>query len=89
MARVLNFVGYFVGSICWVTVTGLVFRTYGSLQGWYWVFVTLFLLTLIGLGSFYGRRAYVGLLNTSEAVMFGILIILFIGCILGGVAAYA
>lgn len=88
MARVLNFLGYFVGSICWVAITGLLFRYYNSLQGWYWVFITLFLLALIGLVSYYGRKSYIGLLNTSEAVLFGIVIILFIGCIVGGIAAY-
>ncbi|MBE9144914.1 hypothetical protein [Planktothrix mougeotii] len=88
MARVLNFIGYFIGSICWVCITGLVFRYYNSLQGWFWVFITLFLLALIGLLSYYGRKSYIGLLNTSEAVLFGIVIILFVGCILGGVAAY-
>ncbi|MBE9144879.1 hypothetical protein [Planktothrix mougeotii] len=88
MARILNFVGYFVGSICTVSLCGLISRSNPVLTPWYWVFFIVFLLTLIGLGSFYGRRAYVGLLNTSEAVMFGILIIMFVGCILGGVAAY-
>lgn len=88
MARVLNFVGYFVGSICWVTITGLVFRYYNSLQAWFWVFITLFLLALIGLLSYYGRKSYIGLLNTSEAVLFGIVIILFIGCVLGGVISH-
>ncbi len=88
MARILNFIGYFVGSICWVTITGLVFRYYNSLQAWFWVFITLFLLALIGLLSYYGRKSYIGLLNTSEAVLFGIVIILFIGCILGGVISH-
>ena len=88
MARVLNFAGYFIGSICWVCVAGLTTRYYTQLQRWYWVFFILFLLTLIALTSFYGRRAYTGLLNTSEAVMFGILIIMFVACILGGIAAY-
>ena len=88
MARVLNFAGYFIGSICWVCVAGLTTRYYTQLQRWYWVFFILFLLTLIALTSFYGRRAYTGLLNTSEAVMFGILTIMFVACILGGIAAY-
>ncbi|WP_408975780.1 hypothetical protein, partial [Planktothrix sp.] len=64
MARVLNFIGYFIGSVCWVCITGLVFRYYNSLQGWFWVFITLFLLALIGLLSYYGRKSYIGLLNT-------------------------
>lgn len=88
MARVLNFVGYFIGSICWVSITGLVFRYYNSLQAWFWVFITLFLLALIGLLSYYGRKSYIGLLNTSEAVLFGIVIILFIGVVLGGVISH-
>jgi hypothetical protein len=88
MARVLNFTGYFVGSICITASLGLTTRYYTQLQRWYWVFFALFLLTLIALTSFYGRRAYTGLLNTSEAVMFGILTIMFVACILGGIAAY-
>lgn len=88
MARVLNFAGYFIGSICWVSLTGLISRSYSSLMPWYWVFFLIFLMVLIGLGSVYGRRAYVGLLNTSEAVMFGILITLFVGGILGGIASH-
>lgn len=87
MARVLNFLGYFIGSICTVAVSGLISRQYPSFTPWYWVFFTLSLLTLIGLGSYCGRQAYKGLLNTSEAVMFGVLIVLFVGFILGGVAA--
>jgi hypothetical protein len=88
MARVLNFLGYFVGSICWVSISGLLTRYYTQLQRWYWVFFTLFLLALIALGSYYGRRGYVGLLNTSESVLLGLLIVLFVGAILGGIASY-
>ena len=88
MARVLNFVGYFVGSICWVCVAGLTTRYYTQLQRWYWVFFILFLLTLIALTSFYGRKSYIGLLNTSEAVLLGLVITLFVGAILGGIASY-
>ena len=88
MARVLNFVGYFIGSICWVCVAGLTTRYYTQLQRWYWVFFILFLLTLIALTSFYGRRAYTGILNTSEAVLLGLVITLFVGAILGGIASY-
>jgi hypothetical protein len=88
MARVLNFTGYFVGSICWVSIGGLVTRYYTKLQSWYWVFFTLFLVCLIGLSSYYGRKSYIGLLNTSEAVLLGLLITLFVGAILGGIATY-
>ena len=88
MARVLNFTGYFVGSICWVTTGGLVTRYYTKLQTWYWVFFTLFLVYLIGLSSYYGRKSYTGLLNTSEAVLLGLVITLFVGAILGGIATY-
>ena len=88
MARVLNFAGYFIGSICWVCVAGLTTRYYTQLQRWYWVFFILFLLTLIALTSFYGRKSYIGLLNTSEAVLLGLVITLFVGAILGGIASY-
>lgn len=88
MPRVLNFYSYFLIAFCLTALTGLISRIYTQIYIWYWVFFIGFLLTLIGLGSFYGRKAYTGLLNTSEAVMFGILILLFIGCILGGIASH-
>lgn len=88
MARVLNFTAYFFGSICWVTTGGLVTRYYPKLQNWYWVFFTLFLVALIALGSYYGRKGYTGLLNTSESVLLGLLIVLFVGAVLGGIASY-
>ena len=88
MARILNFVGYFVGSICWVSVTGLISRIYPPLLPWYWGFLVLFILALIGLGSFYGRKAYIGVLNTSEPIVIGLVIILFVGCIVGGIASH-
>jgi len=88
MARILNFIGYFVGSICWVSLVGLISRFYTQLHPWYWVFFLVFLTALIALGSFYGRKAYTGLLNTSEAVLFGILIVLFVGAVLGGIASH-
>jgi MFS family permease len=88
MARVLNFTGYFVGSICWVCVAGLTTRYYTQLQNWYWMFFILFLMALIALGSYYGRKGYTGLLNTSESVLLGLLIVLFVGAIFGGIASY-
>jgi hypothetical protein len=88
MARVLNFTGYFVGSICWVCVAGLTSRKYPYLLPWYWGFLILFILALISLGSFYGRKSYIGLLNTSEAVLLGLIITLFVGAVLGGIASY-
>ncbi len=88
MERVLNFVGYFVGSICWVGLGGLITRYYTGLQIWYWVFFTLFLVRLIWLSSYYGRKSYIGLLNTSEAVLLELTITLFVGAILGGIASY-
>jgi hypothetical protein len=88
MARVLNFLGYFVGSICWVSVGGLVTRYYTKLQSWYWVFFALFLVCLIGLSSYYARKSYTGILNTSEAVLLGLVITLFVGAVLGGIASY-
>ncbi len=88
MARVLNCAAYFFGSICWVTTGGLVTRYYTKLQVWYWVFFALFLVCLIGLSSYYGRKSYIGLLNTSEAVLLGLVITLFVGCVLGGIASY-
>lgn len=88
MARVLNFVGYFIGSTCTVSLFGLISRSNPVLIPWYWVFLVLFILALIGLGSFYGRKAYTGVLNTSEPIIIGLIIILFVGCILGGIAAY-
>ena len=88
MARVLNFTAYFFGSICWVTTGGLVTRYYTQLQNWYWMFFILFLMALIALGSYYGRKGYTGLLNTSESVLLGLLIVLFVGAILGGIASY-
>jgi hypothetical protein len=88
MARVLNFTGYFVGSICWVTTGGMITRYYPKLQSWYWMFFILFLMALIALGSYYGRKGYTGLLNTSESVLLGLLIVLFVGAILGGIATY-
>jgi hypothetical protein len=88
MARVLNFAGYFVGSICWVTTGGMITRYYPKLQSWYWMFFILFLMALIALGSYYGRKGYTGLLNTSESVLLGLLIVLFVGSIVGGIASY-
>jgi hypothetical protein len=88
MARVLNFAGYFVGSICWVTTGGMITRYYPKLQSWYWMFFILFLMALIALGSYYGRKGYTGLLNTSESVLLGLLIVLFVGSIVGGIATY-
>jgi MFS family permease len=88
MARILNFAGYFIGSICWVCVAGLTTRYYTQLQNWYWMFFTLFLVCLIGLSSYYARKSYTGLLNTSEAVLLGLVITLFVGCVLGGIASY-
>ena len=88
MARVLNFTGYFIGSICWVTTGGMITRYYPKLQNWYWMFFILFLMALIALGSYYGRKGYTGLLNTSESVLLGLLIVLFVGAILGGIATY-
>ncbi|MCF3609802.1 hypothetical protein L2E81_25645 [Planktothrix agardhii 1033] len=88
MARVLNFVGYFVASICWISIGGLITRYYPKLQAWYWVFFALFLMALIGLSSYYGRKSYIGILDTSEAILLGLTITLFMGCILGGIASY-
>jgi hypothetical protein len=88
MARVLNFAGYFVGSICWVCVTGLTSRKYPYLLPWYWGFLILFILALIGVGSFYGRKAYAGVLDTSEPIIIGLVIILFFGSIVGGIASH-
>ena len=88
MARVLNFTGYFVGSICWVTVAGLTSRNYPYLLPWYWGFLILFILALISLGSFYGRKAYAGVLDTSEPIIIGLVIILFVGSIVGGIASH-
>lgn len=88
MPRILNFFCYFVGSICWVTFLGLLARYYNKAHFWYWVFFLLFLLVLSGFASFYGRKAYVGLLNTSDSVLFGVVISLFIGAILGGVMSH-
>jgi hypothetical protein len=45
-------------------------------------------MALIALGSYYGRKGYTGLLNTSESVLLGLLIVLFVGAILGGIATY-
>lgn len=87
MPRVLNFTTYFIGSICWVAIAGLISRTYPPLLPWYWGFLVLFILGLIGLGSYYGRKAYIGVLNTSEPIVIGLVIILFVGCIVGGIAA--
>ena len=88
MARVLNFTGYFIGSICITASLGLTTRYYTQLQNWYWMFFILFLMALIALGSYYGRKGYTGLLNTSESVLLGLLITLFVGAILGGIATY-
>lgn len=88
MSRILNFTGYFVASICWVGLCGLISRFFPVLHPWYWAFLLLFILALVALGSFYGRKAYTGLLNTSEPVIIGLIIILFVGCILGGIASH-
>lgn len=88
MARVLNFYSYFLIAFCLTALTGLISRIYTQIYIWYWVFFTGFLAFLVGLGSFYGRKAYTGLLNTSEAVLFGVLIFLFVGCVLGGIASH-
>ena len=88
MVRVLNFVGYFIGSICITASLGLTTRYYTQLQRWYWVFFILFLVCLIGLSSYYARKSYTGILNTSEAVLLGLVITLFVGAILGGIASY-
>ncbi|HBK22867.1 MAG TPA: hypothetical protein DDZ60_10305 [Planktothrix sp. UBA10369] len=88
MARVLNFGGYFLTAFAVTGLLGLISRYYPVIWNWYWVFFTLFLLTLIALGSYYGRKSYAGLLNTSESVLFGLLIVLFVAVILGGIAAH-
>lgn len=88
MPRILNFVGYFIGSISWVCVAGLISRNYPQMLPWYWGFLVLFILGLIGVGSFYGRKAYIGVLNTSEPIIIGIVIILFVGSIVGGIASH-
>jgi hypothetical protein len=45
-------------------------------------------MALIGLSSYYGRKSYIGILDTSEAILLGLTITLFMGCILGGIASY-
>lgn len=88
MARILNFVGYFLTAFTTTALLGLISRYYPVIWNWYWVFFVLFLLTLIALGSYYGRKGYTGLLNTSESVLLGLLIALFVAVILGGIAAH-
>lgn len=88
MSRVLNFAGYFLTAFATTGLLGLISRYYPVIWNWYWVFFALFLSSLIALGSYYGRRGYVGLLNTSESVLLGLLIALFVAVILGGIAAH-
>lgn len=88
MPRLLNFYNYFLIAFCGVSLFGILSRLYPPMIPWYWGLLLLFLAALMAVCSFHGRKAYVGILNTSESILLGILVVLFVGSILGGIASH-